>query len=347
MTTRRFEKIAFLIFTLAVVVATHLYVTFFTPASRDGGVHTVYIQKGAGFRVVAESLEKASVVRDAESFIYAARLMGAYKKVQAGEYELDSSMTPLAVLEALTKGKVKHHLVTIPEGYNMQEVAGVLGAEGLVDPSAFKARASDRHFVASLGLDGSTLEGYLFPDTYSFTYGMSVDEIIMKMVDRFKAVYMAEFDARARAKGMSMSKVVTLASIIEKETGTDSERDLISAVFHNRLKKRIKLQSDPTVIYAIKDFDGNLTRKHLREKTPYNTYVHYGLPPGPIANPGRASLEAAISPAHADYLYFVSMNNGAHRFSSSLKEHNRAVDSFQRKHRAIKHNRASGEAPQG
>lgn len=331
--SKRFEKIAFIIIILAVVVSTHLYVTFFTPASREGGLHTVYIQKGTGFRVVAENLEKAGVVRDAESFIYAARLLGAYKKVQAGEYELDSSMTPLSILNALTNGRVKKHLVTIPEGYNIQEVADTLGAEGLVDPAEFKARATDRYFVATLGLDGATLEGYLFPDTYSFTKGMTVDEVITKMVEKFKTVYMAEFDSRARAKGMSMRTVVTLASIIEKETGSPGERALISAVLHNRLKKRIKLQSDPTVIYAIKDFDGNLTRKHLLEKTPYNTYVNYGLPPGPIANPGRASLDAAISPANADYLYFVSMNNGKHFFSSSLKEHNKAVDSFQRKHR--------------
>lgn len=328
---KRIEKIAFLILVVAVVVSTHLYITFFTPASREGGVRTVYIQKGLGFRVVAGNLEKAGVVRDAESFIYAARLLGAYKKVQAGEYDLDSSMTPLAILDTLTKGRVKNHLVTIPEGYNIQEVAGVLGAEGLVDPGEFTDRATDRYFVAALGLDGATLEGYLFPDTYSFTRGMSVDEIITKMADKFKAVYLAEFDERARAKGMSMRTVVTLASIIEKETGAQGERDLISAVFHNRLKKRIRLQSDPTVIYAVKDFDGNLTRKHLQAKTPYNTYVNYGLPPGPIANPGKASLQAAISPARAEYLYFVSRNDGTHHFSSSLKEHNRAVDSFQRK----------------
>ncbi|MBI5469197.1 MAG: endolytic transglycosylase MltG, partial [Deltaproteobacteria bacterium] len=239
------EKIAFLILVAAVVVSTHLYITFFTPASREGTVRTVYIQKGAGFRVVAENLEKAGVVRDAESFIYAARILGAYKKVQAGEYDLDSSMTPLAVLNTLTKGIVKNHLVTIPEGYNIQEVAGVLSAEGLVDPGEFTDRATDRYFVATLGLDGATLEGYLFPDTYSFTRGMSVDEIITKMVEKFKAVYLAEFDVPAMAKGMPMRTVVTLASIIEKETGAAGERDLISAVFHNRLKKRIRLQSDP------------------------------------------------------------------------------------------------------
>ncbi|MBI5588602.1 MAG: endolytic transglycosylase MltG [Deltaproteobacteria bacterium] len=330
---KRIEKTVFLILVALVVISTHLYITFFTPASREGGARTVYIQKGTGFRMVAENLEKAGVVRDAESFIYAARLLGAYKKVQAGEYEFDRSMTPLEILNALTKGKVKKHLVTIPEGYNIQEVAEVLSEEGLADPGDFTAKATDRYFVATLGLEGRTLEGYLFPDTYSLTRGMTVEEIITKMVDKFKTVYTAEFDSAARAKGMSMRTVVTLASIIEKETGAPEERDLISAVFHNRLKNRIKLQSDPTVIYDIKDFDGNLTKKHLLAKTPYNTYVNYGLPPGPIANPGKASLKAAISPARADYLYFVSRNNGTHQFSSSLKDHNRAVDSFQRKHR--------------
>lgn len=334
--SKRVVKIAIVISAVLAVFSIHLYITFFTPASREGGVRTVYIQKGAGFRMVAENLEKVGVVRSAESFIYAARILGAYKKVQAGEYELDRSMTPLEVLDALTKGKVKRHFVTIPEGFNIREVAAALANEGLVDPSEFLARATNRDFVATQGLDGLTFEGYLFPDTYSFTKGMTPDEIISVMADRFKTVYTAEFEKAASDRGMTTLTALTLASIIEKETAAPEERDLISAVFHNRLKKGIKLQSDPTVIYGIADFNGNLTRKDLQAKTPYNTYVNYGLPPGPIANPGKASINAAIHPAQANYLYFVSRNNGTHQFSSSLTEHNRAVDSYQRSRSGIK-----------
>jgi UPF0755 protein len=162
---------------------------------------------------------------------------------------------------------------------------------------------------------------------------MGVDEIISMMTARFKAVYFKEFDRLAREKGMTLNKVVTLASIIEKETGEGEERPLISAVFHNRLKQRIRLQSDPTVIYGIKDFDGNLTKKHLQTRTPYNTYKFHGLPPGPIANPGAAAIEAAINPASEDYLYFVSRGDGTHYFSKNLREHNNAVNRYQRRAR--------------
>lgn len=326
----RIELIIIVLLIAASLFATHLYITFYTPASREGGVRVVFIQKGTGFRVVAENLERSGVIRDAESFIFASSLLGGYKKIQAGEYEFNRSMTPLEVLDTLKKGKVIKHPVTIPEGYNIREVAATLKDAGLADDKAFIAKATDKSFVASLGIEGPTLEGYLFPDTYIFTKGLSADEIIRKMVDNFKAVYKAELEEEARKKGDSMKEVVTLASIIEKETGSPAERSLISAVFHNRLKKGIKLQSDPTVIYDIEDFDGNLTKKHLLTNSPYNTYTISGLPPGPIANPGRESLRAALSPSNGDYLYFVSKNDGTHYFSKNLKEHNRAVNEYQR-----------------
>jgi len=158
---------------------------------------------------------------------------------------------------------------------------------------------------------------------------MSADEMIARMVERFRQVF-SEFEFEVEKSGMSMRKIVTLASIIEKETGAPSERNLISAVFHNRLKKGIRLQSDPTVIYGIPFFDGNIKKQHLAMKSPYNTYVNFGLPPGPIANPGKDSISAALRPAKADYLYFVSRNDGSHQFSKSLKEHNKAVNQFQR-----------------
>lgn len=332
---KRLEKIAIILAAVILLAATHLYITFYTPPSDRPESRTVVIERGLSFRMIAEKLEGAGVVRDADSFSFAARILGAYTKVKAGEYEFTTNMTPIEVLEYLVKGKIKRYIVTVPEGYSVREIAKALEEAGLVQKDLFIARALDPAFARSLGLAGPTLEGYLFPDTYVFNKGMSADEMIARMAERFRMVF-AEFESEAERKGMSARKVITLASIIEKETGEPSERNLISAVFHNRLKKGIKLQSDPTVIYGIPAFDGNIKKQHLSMKSPYNTYVIFGLPPGPIANPGKEAISAALRPAEADYLYFVSKNDGTHQFSRSLREHNRAVNQFQREMNLLK-----------
>jgi len=329
---KHIEKIIIAVLILATLAGTHLYVTFYAPASSLAQPVTVRVERGASFRVIANNLERDGVIRSSQSFVFAASLLGAYRKVQAGEYELSGSMAPIEILRMLVGGFVKKYTVTVPEGYSVREVAAMLERAGLADKAEFISRAFDPAVVSTLGVEGSSLEGYLFPDTYHLTRGPGADEIIRLMVERFKSVYLSSIEKAAEQRGMSMRKVVTLASIIEKETGASGERRMISAVFHNRLKKGIRLQSDPTVIYGIDGFDGNLKKKHLlRADNPYNTYKRYGLPPGPIANPGRESLEAAVNPEKADYLYFVSKNDGTHYFSKSLKEHNRAVDIYQRK----------------
>ncbi|OGQ59305.1 MAG: hypothetical protein A3J24_00405 [Deltaproteobacteria bacterium RIFCSPLOWO2_02_FULL_53_8] len=273
----------------------------------------------------------------------AARFFGKVRSIKAGEYEFNGSMNLIEILDVLVSGKVRQHPVVIPEGYNIFEVAAKLKEAGLVDDGEFIKRATDTVFVSSFGLEGATFEGYLFPDTYMLEKGMSADEIIGKMAQRFKAVYFPKLDEIARASGVSMLRCITLASIIEKETGNAGERGLISSVFHNRLKARIRLQSDPTVIYAIAGFDGNLRRRDLLRKNPYNTYVNYGLPPGPIANPGRESMMAALRPVDGGYLYFVSKNDGTHYFSKTLREHNNAVNTYQRRGRSS--DRQSGKRP--
>ncbi len=189
----------------------------------------------------------------------------------------------------------------------------------------------DPTLMAEFGIEGESLEGYLFPDTYQFAKRTPPHEIVRRMVTQFQTVYDESFRKRAAQLGMTLREVVTLASIIEKETGNASERGLISAVFHNRLKKKMRLQSDPTVIFALTDFNGNLTKKDLSAPSPYNTYRFIGLPPGPIANPGKESLYAALYPANVDYLYFVSKNDGTHFFSKNLREHNGAVNKYQRR----------------
>jgi len=326
---KHLRKILVLLTAALLIAATHIYITLYAPPSDVPEVRIVLVERGSSFSMVAEKLEKAGVIRSADSFSFAARLLGAYRKVKAGEYEFTTGMAPLEVIDYLVKGRVKKYMVTVPEGFGIKEIAASLEAAGLVQKDIFTARALDPALARALGVEGPTLEGYLFPDTYAFNKGMSADELIARMAERFRKVF-AEFEFDAQSSGMSMRKIITLASIIEKETGAPAERPLISAVFHNRLKKGIKLQSDPTVIYGIPAFDGNIKRKHLAMKSPYNTYVIPGLPPGPIASPGKEAIAAALRPAKADYLYFVSRNDGTHQFSKSLREHNNAVNQFQR-----------------
>ncbi len=318
---------------LAIVVAygIHVFILLFAPPDGDGREVIITIPSGATFSQVVYKLRDAGVIRNVGGLTFLARIKGAYTRIKAGEYVLDTSMSPSEVLDKLVEGDVKRYKVTIPEGYNMREIAVLLAENGLVDRKDFISTASDRRLAEARGIKGNTLEGYLFPDTYLLTKGLAAEDMIDIMLSRFKSMYTDDLADKAVKVGLSQHEVVTLASIIEKETGRPEERRSIAAVFHNRLKKRMPLQSDPTVIYGLHDFDGNLTKRDLRKPTPYNTYRFYGLPPGPIANPGKASLEAAVDPAEVDYLYFVSKNDGTHHFSKNLKEHNRAVYIYQKK----------------
>ena len=277
-------------------------------------------------------LEQEGIIKNRQFFVLLATLLGKKKKVKAGEYEFHTQMLPLEVLDTLVKGQVKRHLVTIPEGYTLSQIAQLLGELNLLEKRGFLEKASSPTLINALGLShlaGSTLEGYLFPDTYHLIREMDPEEVIQMMVHQFKKVSRPDLPNRASELGISEREAVILASIIEKETPLSEEKPLISAVFHNRLKKKIPLQSDPTVIYGIKNFNGNLTREDLLRPTPYNTYLVVGLPPTPICNPGKESLLAAVHPAPVPYLYFVSRNDGSHYFSSDIEEHNRAVWKYQ------------------
>jgi UPF0755 protein len=251
-------------------------------------------------------------------------------------------MLPLCVLNALIKGQVKRHLVTIPEGYTLSQIAQCLGDLNIVEKEAFLQKASSPVFITSLALSESfldqvgsgrtlfTLEGYLFPDTYYLIKEMPPEEVIKMMIHQFRKVFGPELESIAPQFGISQREAVILASIIEKETPLSEEKPFISAVLRNRLKKRMPLQSDPTVIYGIKNFNGNLTREDLLKPTPYNTYLISGLPPTPICNPGKDSVLAALHPAPVPYLYFVSKNDGSHYFSSNIEDHNQAVWKYQK-----------------
>jgi UPF0755 protein len=222
------------------------------------------------------------------------------------------------------------HPVTIPEGFTRDQIADVLAAKGLADKKRFLELTEDKALLRQYGISGPSLEGYLFPDTYHFSRGTPTLAVLDTMVKRFRQA-VAPFMEKTQGTGMKFEDVVTLASIVEKETGRPEERPLIASVFLNRLRLGMRLESDPTVIYGMENFDGDLKKKDLTEKTPYNTYIIYGLTPGPIANPGLESIKAVIDPARTDYLYFVSRNDGSHHFSRTLAEHNRAVGIYQKK----------------
>ena len=302
---------------------------FVRPAEKGGVDQVVLVREGMSLREVARKLEDIGVIKDRTLFMLWARLMGYSRQIKAGEYRLSSRMAPLNIIEILTRGIIITHPVTVPEGFSIEQIGDLLAKKGLVNKQRFFSLARDPGVLKKFDISGPSLEGYLYPDTYQFGRGLSADSIIETMVTRFKEV-IEEYELDIDESGMTLGQVVTLASIVEKETGKAEERPLIASVFLNRLKKRMRLESDPTVIYGIKDFTGNLTREHLNDPTPYNTYVIRGLPPGPIASPGLDSIKAVLYPADTDYLYFVSKNDGSHHFSRSLKEHNRAVMTYQK-----------------
>ena len=303
--------------------------------STEPPVRAVNIAPGTNFQDVATELEEKGIVKSGSGFILLAKLTSADRRIRPGEYAFHAGMPPLDILSLLEEGKVALHHVTIPEGFTVRQVAARLEAKGLVDGQELLRLTRDPAFIHSLKLDVSSLEGYLFPTTYRFVKDSKPEDILRTMVAFTWKAFTPELRERAGTMGMSEHEVLTLASVIEKETGAPSERALISAVFHNRLRRNIPLQSDPTVIYALEAFDGNLRKRDLSVKSPYNTYRVRGLPPGPIANPGAAAIRAALHPAKARYLYFVSRNNGTHHFSSTLAEHNRAVNKYQKYRRRV------------
>ncbi|MFQ5839117.1 MAG: endolytic transglycosylase MltG [Candidatus Methylomirabilales bacterium] len=277
---------------------------------------------------VAAILKDAGVVRSRWLFLGLTTLRGSADALKAGEYRFTPAMSILDVIRRLEEGAVFVHQITIPEGYILREIADRLAEEGLVDPARLMALATDPTVARRYELEATTLEGFLFPDTYHLVKGMSEEEILDTMFQRFQEVFTTEDAVRAERLGMSRYEIVVLASIIEKEAQVDAEKPIIAGVFYNRLRRGMRLEADPTVRYG-QNSAGRLTRRELARDHPYNTYRRYGLPPGPIANPGRSSLEAALNPASVDYLYFVSKNDGTHYFSRTLDEHNRAVRQFQ------------------
>lgn len=291
------------------------------------------VESGDSLTRVARALEAKGLIRNAKVARWFAESENLSSQIKVGDYELSAKQSTPDILEILAEGRVRTYAVVIPEGQRASEIADRLATAGLADREAFLQVVFDPEAPIRMGVEGPSLEGYLFPDTYRFARKLPPEQIAKTMVEEFLRVY-RDLRPTADESPLSMREFVTLASIVEKETGAAKERPVIAAVFFNRLKRGMRLETDPTVIYGIENFDGNLRRIHLNDKSnPYNTYRIRGLPPGPIASPGREALQAVLEPANTPYLYFVSRNDGTHVFSKTYVEHKAAVDRFQRRRR--------------
>jgi UPF0755 protein len=301
----------------------------------DGAEQFVEIPSGAGPATIAQRLVDAGVVRDPLTFRGALWLSGRARELQAGEYRFDRPMTAMEVVDKLARGEVYRRLVTFREGLTIRDMALVYEQAGLGRADDFEKAAQDVSAIRDLDPGATDLEGYLFPDTYSLRRETPATELVTQMAGSFKKVFGDTLRDGARAQGLTVREAVTLASLVEKETAVPEERPVVAAVYLNRRKLGMPMQADPTVIYAMQragKYQGNIRRDDLQIDSPYNTYRYPGLPPGPIASPGKASLEASAKPAQADYLYFVSRNDGSHVFARTLEEHNRNVQEWQIKY---------------
>jgi UPF0755 protein len=304
------------------------------PAVLQHEARTVEVPASLGVLGIARHLAEAGVIRSRAVFVGLALVRGTARSLKAGEYEIPQGAPLLAVLHLLETGRVKPHLLVLPEGFTIRDLARQIEAEGIA-PAADVLRVAESPRMAwSLGIEADSLEGYLFPDTYQVTKGMRVEEILGRMVQRFRArAGTPAVVGRAQQRGLTLHQLLTLASIVEREAALAAERPIIARVFLNRLRRNMPLQADPTVAYALAKEGQALTRDDLQADHPFNTYRNRGLPPGPIGNPGRSAIDAVLEPADVPYLYFVAVDDRAHHFSTTLEEHNRAVTRY-RQHRA-------------
>jgi len=301
----------------------------------DAPEQFVEIPQGAGPAAIGRRLVGAGVVRNRATFRLALWLTGEGRRLQAGEYRFDHPISARQAIEKIARGDVFVQPITFPEGLTIKQMAALYESRGFGTADAFTKAAQNVSLVSALDPVAHDLEGYLFPNTYTLPRKATADQLIARMVQEFEKALTPEMRQQAAARGMTVRQLVTLASIVEKETGRPDERPVIAAVYSNRLKIGMGLQCDPTVIYALERagrYTGNLTRADLQYDSPYNTYRYSGLPPGPIASPGHASLAAAANPEDVPYLYFVSRNDGSHAFAATLAEHNRNVQEFQVKY---------------
>jgi UPF0755 protein len=345
------KRLLWIVFGLVVVIALasaggYWYVT--QPYKGYAGEEVfVNVPAGSSVNAIGRQLVGAGVVRDQAAFRAAMRLRGGAGTLRAGEYRFSEAMTPAEVIDKLARGDVFLRPLTFPEGLTIAEMATIYERQGFGTAAEFVAAAKDEALIKELDASASDLEGYLYPETYALPRRARASDLVAQMVARFKAVLTPALRKEAEARNLTVRQIVTIASLVEKETAKADERPLVSAVYQNRLRIGMGMQCDPTVIYALQrdgKYTGNLTREDLRYDSPYNTYRYAGLPPGPIAAPGLPSIEAAVRPATATFIYFVSKNDGSHVFATTLDEHNRNVREHQIEYFRNKRAQAAREA---
>lgn len=331
------KRLLGIVFLLAVVAGAALAVWLYVGVNRpfkgySASEQFVDIPQGEGSLAIARRLAAAGVVRDVNSFRVALWLSGTGRRLQAGEYRFDQPVSATQVADKIARGDVYVRPITFPEGLTITQMAALYESKGFGPAEEFATAARNAALIRAVDPEAKDLEGYLFPDTYNLKRRDTAQQLVPKMVTAFMKALTPELLEKADERGLTVRQLVTLASIVEKETANKDERPLVSAVYSNRLRIGMALQCDPTVIYALDRagrYNGNLTKASLQYDSPYNTYRYPGLPPGPIASPGRASIEAAGNPALVQYLYFVSRNDGTHAFATTLEEHNRNVQKYQ------------------
>lgn len=319
---------------LLLLFITWFSLEFYSPMETPPNTVVFEVEKGQAAKEIALNLKKNGIIKKTWPFLAGYRVFFSAQSLKAGEYAIAIPDSPKNILQVLSEGSVYLHSITIPEGLIIQEIAGLLDSEGFATKQDFLQDVAEISLISSLDKDAPNLEGYLFPETYRFAKGTPSEEIVAAMVFQFTKIFSQEWIEQAAELGMSIRDIVTLASLIEKETSLRKEKKIISAIFHNRLKISMKLDCDPTIIYILKlegRFKDRLRTRDLKYDSPFNTYLYSGLPPGPIANPGRDSLEAALYPADEKFLYFVSKNDGSHHFSQTFREHQNAVNKYQRR----------------
>jgi UPF0755 protein len=315
--------------TLLIIVLSALFHLFLaTPSGSGKNVYLFDFGRGESLKSIATALEERKVIKSAGFFVLYARLHGDAGRLKAGYYQLSDALSPVEILRRMVAGEVFVFRFTVPEGYSIYQIAELLSERRMFDKGVFLKECFNRSLLSELGIEGKSVEGYLYPSTYDIKPGISPADVIRLMVKQFEKVYQKDFSGRAPECGLSKREVIILASMIEKEAMASVERPIIASVFHNRLQRGMPLQSDPTAVYGVRAFAGSVTKEDICRNTPYNTYLIGGLPPGPIGNPGREAIEAVINPAKTDYLYFVAKKDGTHFFSRTLEEHNLAVRRF-------------------
>lgn len=317
----------FLVIAVKTVLVAGLFwylVCLFVPPGNGSVQCDISFPQGSGVRALAGNLKKGGVIRSSWHFVLMTRLRGEAQRLKAGQYRVTDAMTPDMILRKIVAGDTDYRKFTLPEGYSVYQAAELLEQKGFFKKDVFLEKCRDRAVLARLGVAEASAEGYLYPATYNLSSGESEEQLLEQMVGQFNKNY-AGITGKEGIRPFSRHEIITLASIIEKEAVSPQEKPLISSVFHNRLRIGMPLQSDPTAVYGVRAFSGKVSKADIQRPSPYNTYLNRGLPPGPIGNPGRDAVQAALNPANSDFLYFVARQDGTHHFSRTLAEHNQAV----------------------